>query len=88
MSQDIRPNLAGWDFEPERVQVRIISGDDRTEKIQMRIDLGLIQMEIDGRPDGDRPEGYESLLELYEARAHDSVPASEPFSLRAEDCAC
>ena len=35
----------------------------------MRIDLGLIQMEIDGRPDGERPEGYESLLEFYEAKA-------------------
>ncbi len=85
-NQDIRPILAGWDFEPDRVQVRIISGQDRTEKIQMRIDLGLIQMEIDGRPDGERPEGYESLLELYEARALAAVAASERFSLQAQDC--
>ena len=47
----------------------------------MRIDLGLIQMEIDGRPDGERPQGYESLLELYEARAGDpSPPASRSHS--------
>ena len=58
MSEDIRPILAGWNFEPDLVQVRIISGDDGTQKIQMRMDLGLLQMEIDGRPDGERPEGY------------------------------
>ena len=87
MSQDIRPALAGWDFEPERVQVRIISAEDGTEKIQMRIDLGLIQMEIDGRPDGERPQGFESLLELYETGVGESVATGETFSLRAEDCA-
>ena len=53
----------------------------------MRIDLGLIQMEIDGRPDGERPEGYESLLELYEARAREAVAAGERFTLEADDCA-
>jgi hypothetical protein len=87
MTQDIRPILAGWDFEPQRVQVRIISGDDGREKIQMRIDLGLIQMEIDGRPDGDRPEGHDSLLELYETRAGEAEAAGERFSLKGEDCA-
>ena len=47
MSQDIRPILAGWEFDPDRVQVRIIAGDDGPEKIQMRIDLGLMQMEVE-----------------------------------------
>ncbi len=86
MSQDIRPILAGWDFEPELIQVRIISGDDGSEKLQMRMDLGLLQMEIDGRPDGERPEGYESLLELYEARASQAVALGERFTLKADDC--
>ena len=87
MSDDIRPILAGWAFEPEQVQVRIISGDDGTERIQMRIDLGLIQMELNGRPDGERPDGHESLLELYEARARENGAGGERFSLQAEDCA-
>ena len=56
MSQDIRPILAGWDFDPDRVQVRIIAGDDGSEKIQMRIDLGLIQMELE-RPARRRAAG-------------------------------
>jgi hypothetical protein len=86
MSQDIRPILAGWDFEPELIQVRSILGDDGSEKLQMRMDLGLLQMEIDGRPDGKRPEGYESLLELYEARAREAVALGERFTLKADDC--
>jgi hypothetical protein len=87
MSEDIRPILAGWDFEPDRMQVRVITGDDGTEKIQMRIDLGLIQMEVGGRPDGERPQGYESLLEHYEAQAQEAAADGESFSLRPEDCA-
>ena len=86
MSEDIRPILAGWDFEPDLVQVRIISGDDGTQKIQMRMDLGLLQMEVDGRPDGEQPEGYESLLELYEARARQAAASGDRFSLKADDC--
>jgi hypothetical protein len=87
MSQDIRPILSDWDFEPDRVQVRIISGDDGSERIQMRIDLGLLQMEINGRPDGDRPEGFESLLDLLEARAKEAAASGQRFALEADDCA-
>jgi len=76
MSQDIRPILAGWDFEPERAQVRIITGQDGSEKIQMRIDLGLLQMEVQGRPD-----------ELYEERARAAVAVGERYALKPGDCA-
>jgi hypothetical protein len=61
--------------------------EDGSEKIQMRIDLGLIQMEMNGRPDGDRPEGFESLLDRYEARAQDAVTAGDRFELDPNDCA-
>ena len=87
MSQDLRPILAGWDFDSEQVQVRIIAGDDGTEKIQMRIDLGLMQMEIDGRPDGERPGGFESMLELHEAAAEAAMASGDEFSLGPDDCA-
>ena len=73
MSQDIHGILDGWEFEPEGLQVRIIVGDDGNERIQMRIDLGLIQMEMDGRPDGQRPDGFPALLDSYEAKARDAL---------------
>ena len=68
MSQDVSSILAGWDFNPDEIQVRLITGDDGQRKIQMRVDLGVLQMELAGRPDGQRPHGFESLLEYYEAR--------------------
>lgn len=87
MSQDLRPVLAGWDFDPERVQVRIITGDDGSEKIQMRIDLGLMQMEIVGRPDGERPEGFESMLDYYESAQRAAAGAGDEFTLGPDECA-
>lgn len=89
MSRDISNILDGWDYDPRQLSVRIVQGDDGQEKIQMRIDLGLRQMNMSGRPDGQRPEGFESWLEFYQARQqeHDAAnPDSSPFSL--DDVAC
>jgi hypothetical protein len=65
-SKDITPMLRGWDYEPGTINVRKISGLDGSPKLQMRVDLGLLQMEVNGRPDGERPFGCESLLEYHE----------------------
>jgi UvrB/uvrC motif len=86
LSQDIEGILGGWEYEPDGLQVRIITGDDGAKKIQMRIDLGLIQMELDGRPDGQRPDGFPSLLDSYEAKAKEALAQSATFSLSPEDC--
>lgn len=87
MSKDIRPVLEGWDHEPDELQVRIVAGIDGREKIQMRLDLGLLQMERDGRPDGLRPEGRESWLEVFEARAAEAVARGDSLELESADCA-
>lgn len=68
MSKDIGLILHGWDSNADEVTVRRITGLDGTPKIQMRLDLGVLQMEPQGRPDGKRPFGYESLLEYYKDR--------------------
>lgn len=64
-SQDISHILRDWEHHPDEMNVRRIMGSDGKEKIQMRLDLGLLQMETEGRPDGKRPHGYESLLEFH-----------------------
>ena len=69
MSKDISNLLNEWMYKPDEVMVRIVPGDDGRSKIQLRVDLGLLQMEMDGRPDGVRPEGFESWLEYYETQA-------------------
>ncbi len=67
LNKDITPVLRGWDYEPGTINVRRISGTDGSPKLQMRLDLGLLQMELNGRPDGERPHGFESLLEYFES---------------------
>src|SRR5205814_6067233 len=68
MNFDISHLLEQWDYEPGEVAVRKFKGKDGSEKIQLRVDLGLLQMNATGRPDGKRPFGHESLLEHYKAR--------------------
>jgi len=65
MNLDIGDILAGWPHKPGQVTARRISGGDGTDKIQLRLDLGILQMEGRGRPDGRRPKGCESLLAYY-----------------------
>ena len=86
MSKDITPILDGWDYEQDDLQVRIVAGADGRDKIQMRIDMGVIQMEMTGRPDGTIPEGVESLLDALEARRETALAAGEEFALDAKAC--
>jgi hypothetical protein len=69
--KDITPVLKGWDYEPGTINVRKVTGLDGAPKLQMRLDLGLLQMEITGRPDGVRPHGCESLLDYFEQQLSD-----------------
>ena len=86
MSKDISPILSGWDHDPEEFQVRIVTGIDGRDKLQRRLDLGLIQMELGGRPDGERPHGFESLLDYHESKAGGTKDPDE-YKLDADACA-
>jgi hypothetical protein len=82
--------LAGWSFDPGQVSARIIRGEDGREKIQLRLDLGLMQMEMDGRPDGQRVRDHESWLEYYDAvrkSREENDGGENAFVLEADDCA-
>src|SRR5881275_582473 len=91
MNFDISNLLENWDYQPGQIVVRRFTGRDGQEKIQLRVDLGLLQMNAEGRPDGKRPFGHTSLLEYYQARLYKHVAAhngsDEDFELKAEDCA-
>lgn len=71
MSLDLTEILEEWPYEGGQINVRVIEGDDGEPKIQMRLDLGLLQMEVSGRPDAQRPHNCESLLEYYESLLDD-----------------
>jgi hypothetical protein len=90
MIRDLRTILEGWNYEPGKISVRKIIGSDGHEKIQTRIDLGLLQIEPTGRPDGTRPHGYESVLDHYEQKLRDHMhrAGSEAgFTLNPDACA-
>lgn len=67
-AKDLRMVTDGWPYEPGQVSVRRVRGLDNRLKIQMRVDLGVLQMELQGRPDGSHPHGYESLLQYQTER--------------------
>lgn len=89
MNHDIGSILSGWRYSPSEVTVRLVEGDDGRPKIQMRLDLGILQMEVAGRPDGQRPHGFESLLEYHRHRMerHEArTGEAEGFELDEEAC--
>ena len=67
MDIDIGGILRSWKYEPNALVIRKIIGDDEKEKIQIRVNLGILQMEVDGRPDGSTPHNEASLLEYYDS---------------------
>ena len=89
MSLDIGHILNEWPYEPGQVTARKIRGSDGCVKIQLRLDLGLLQMEAEGRPDGRRPHGFESLLAYYEDRRRrhiEQTGSDEGFELDEQAC--
>jgi hypothetical protein len=90
MNFDISHLLDHWDYQPGRVAVRRFKAKDGTEKIQLRIDLGILQMNAEGRPDGKRPFGHASLYDHYKAKLEKFRSRhngnDDGFALRADDC--
>lgn len=66
MNRDISKILKSWRYQSDTLVIRKIVGDDGRKKVQIRIKLGILQMEVDGRPDGKSPHEAESLLEYYD----------------------
>ena len=69
MSEDLSEILRDWPYEPGQLQVRKIEGSDGKPKLQLRLDMGVLQLELNGRPDGHEPFDCESLLEYHQQRA-------------------
>ncbi|HZW09435.1 MAG TPA: UvrB/UvrC motif-containing protein [Phycisphaerales bacterium] len=78
MNVDLTQLLNDWPYEPGKINVRLIQGEDGEQKVQVRLDLGVLQMNIDGRPDGHTPHGYDNLLEYYEARLDEASGGEDP----------
>lgn len=56
--------LRRWEFQPGDIQARIVHGGDGRDVLQTRIELGVLQMETTGRPDGERPGDHSTYLDF------------------------
>ena len=90
MNFDISDLLNHWEYQAGQIVVRRFKGKDGKEKIQLRVDLGLLQMDAFGRPDGKKPFGHETLFEHFKTRLEKHMESNsgddEGFKLDAEDC--
>jgi len=84
--EDLSEFLRAWPYDPEH-NIRVVRRADGREVMQVRQPVGVEQYELDGRPDGDRPHGFESALHYYEKRLAEARSGSIPFSLSNEACA-
>jgi hypothetical protein len=82
--KDIDDLLATWPYQAGDVMARLVKAGDGREVLQMRVDLGVLQLEVDGRPDGARPQGAETYFDyLLSLVIHDG----DEFVMNAEQCA-
>lgn len=90
MDHDLTKLLQSWPYEPERPNVRLAPLEGGRTVLQVRLELGIFQMELEGRPDGMRPHGRESLLAWQEERLEDHRHATgeeDEFVLDPHACA-
>jgi hypothetical protein len=86
MSQDIDGAMKGWQFKPGVVQARLVQAGDGRQVIQMRVDLGILQIETKGRPDGTRPQGHATFFDSMRQQNRAAAKAGNPFVLSEEQC--
>lgn len=72
--------LNNWSFDPATLNVRLVKGKDGRDVIQMRVDMGVLQLETTGRPDGDQFREHESVLDYLQDKS-----LSDPDRTLTED---
>ena len=82
-SQDIDAILRGWPYSAGTISARRVRAANGREVLQMRVEMGVLQMEVTGRPDGQRPGGADTYLERLLQRQTEEQDA---FRLSEEDC--
>ncbi len=82
--RDIDTLIKNWTFQPGEVNARLLKARDGREVLQMRVDMGVLQMETDLRPDGLRPNGAETY---YDYLVGEVVREGEGFRLTKDQCA-
>jgi hypothetical protein len=86
VSEHIDDALRGWEHTPGAVQARLVQGGDGRQVIQMRVELGILQLEMRGRPDGTLAHGFATCFDYLRGEAARPERAGAPFMLSEEQC--
>lgn len=81
--------LRDWPYDPREPQLRIVRGADGRDLLQVRLELGLLQLQLDGRPDGQRPRECDSWLTWFQrqrAAEEAAQPDRAPPLLDSTEC--
>ncbi|HEV3121665.1 MAG TPA: UvrB/UvrC motif-containing protein [Isosphaeraceae bacterium] len=92
MRRDIDDALQEWPFEPEpgEVNAREVRARDGRTVLQIRVELGVLQLEVEGRPDGVRPHQFATYLDYlrYRAASRGLAPGGKapPWTMSEKEC--
>ena len=75
--------LEHWPYEFGEVSARMVTGSDGRSVLQLRVDMGVLQMEVTGRPDGAQPGGFNTYYDYLLSLA---FAEGEAFELDAQRC--
>lgn len=62
--------LSQWPYQPGKVLARVVSCENGDERLQVRVELGILQMELSGHPEG--------VSSLYESMQDDASALDGP----------
>jgi len=82
--QDLDRLLREWPYEPGDVSARLVKAADGREVLQMRVEMGILQLETENRPDGQRPGGLNTYFDHLVQISRDE---GKGFELSTEQCA-
>jgi hypothetical protein len=86
MDCDIDRILRGWDLQPGIMQARQVTAHNGRSVVQIRLDMGVLQLEVSGRPDGQRPHGFPTYFDYLRDVAGRKVRQKREFKLSATQC--
>ncbi len=86
VNQDIDLILENWEYQPGVAQARLVQARDGRQVIQLRVDLGVLQLETAGRPDGASPHGHATYHDYLKEQARLARKSQTKFALSEEQC--
>lgn len=82
-NQHLDDLFAEWPYEFGEVAARKVVGRDGRDLVQLRVDMGIMQLEATGRPDGERFDGHSTY---YDYLIHQAAVEGDEFELDETRC--